>query len=194
MSRLDLVIQGMPPSVNGAYKTYLDKRGRPHRSLTDAATSFKQSAHLQLFLQLRTHTKESLLVFRHVPLLLKLHFYFAYEDVYTLGDRIKSRYKRMDLSNRVKLLEDALFDKLGIDDSHVFRIELTKDVAMIDRPPFVEITIQQLEVQHDHAKPNRAPAALPKSRSIGAPGKPPSRARRGVPQPGKRPAKPLRRS
>ena len=32
-------------------------------------------------------------------------------------DTAKSRYKKLDASNRVKLLEDALSDALGIDDS-----------------------------------------------------------------------------
>lgn len=34
--------------------------------------------------------------------------------------RAKSRYKKIDLSNRIKLLEDCLRDFLGVDDSQTF--------------------------------------------------------------------------
>ena len=38
----------------------------------------------------------------------------------------KSRYKRVDVSNRVKLLEDALFESIDLDDSHVFCLNICK--------------------------------------------------------------------
>jgi len=43
-----------------------------------------------------------------------------------LPDKAKNRYKRVDLSNRVKLLEDSLVTVLGIDDSCFFTLLLRK--------------------------------------------------------------------
>lgn len=40
--------------------------------------------------------------------------------------RAKSRYKRIDLTNRVKLLEDCVRDALDIDDSQTFAASLEK--------------------------------------------------------------------
>lgn len=57
---------------------------------------------------------------------LSLHFYLpCINETYNNPEvkpskRAKSRYKRMDLSNRIKLLEDCVRDALAIDDSQTF--------------------------------------------------------------------------
>lgn len=41
----------------------------------------------------------------------------------------KSRYKRLDVSNRIKLLEDALAEAVGLDDKHNFFVGASKTWA-----------------------------------------------------------------
>lgn len=58
--------------------------------------------------------------------------------------RAKTRYKRIDLSNRIKLLEDCIRDALDIDDSHTFAASQEKHQVPDDVPERVEITIQRV--------------------------------------------------
>lgn len=58
---------------------------------------------------------------------LHLHFYFetVLNETYNNpkvkpSKRAKTRYKKFDLNNRIKLIEDCIRDALGIDDSHTF--------------------------------------------------------------------------
>ena len=43
--------------------------------------------------------------------------------------KAKTMYKRLDVGNRRKLLEDCLAESLGIDDSLTFRMELIKAIS-----------------------------------------------------------------
>ena len=49
-----------------------------------------------------------------------LHLRF-YMTLLNASKTAKDRYKKIDLSNRVKLIEDCVRDAIGIDDSHTFR-------------------------------------------------------------------------
>ncbi len=63
---------------------------------------------------------------------LTLHFYFnilteSYNNPKVpKAKRAKSRYKRVDLSNRIKLLEDCVRDALSIDDSRTLEMHQSK--------------------------------------------------------------------
>lgn len=57
--------------------------------------------------------------------------------------RAKSRYKKIDLSNRVKLLEDCIRDFMGIDDSQTFEMLTIKCQDAVN--PRVEISIRTVE-------------------------------------------------
>ncbi len=58
--------------------------------------------------------------------------------------RAKTRYKRIDLSNRIKLLEDCVRDSLDIDDSHTFAASQEKHQVPENEPERVEITVQRV--------------------------------------------------
>ncbi len=58
--------------------------------------------------------------------------------------RAKTRYKRVDLSNRIKLLEDCIRDAIDIDDSHTFAASQEKHQVPDEVPERVEITIQRV--------------------------------------------------
>lgn len=57
--------------------------------------------------------------------------------------RAKTRYKKLDLSNRVKLVEDCARDFLGIDDSHTFEMLTMKAVDKTN--PRVEIYVRDVD-------------------------------------------------
>jgi Holliday junction resolvase RusA-like endonuclease len=59
--------------------------------------------------------------------------------------RPKSRYKKIDLSNRIKLLEDCVRDALDIDDSQTFAASQEKHQCAEGEGERVEITVQRVE-------------------------------------------------
>lgn len=56
--------------------------------------------------------------------------------------RAKTRYKKLDLDNRIKLLTDCVRDAIGIDDSHIFAASQEKHQD--PSHPRVEITVQEI--------------------------------------------------
>lgn len=58
--------------------------------------------------------------------------------------RAKTRYKRVDLSNRIKLLEDCVRDALDIDDSHTFAASQEKIQVETEDQERVEIIVQRV--------------------------------------------------
>jgi Holliday junction resolvase RusA-like endonuclease len=79
-----------------------------------------------------------------------LHFYFetVVNESYNnprvpLSKRAKSRYKRFDLTNRIKLLEDCIRDAIAIDDSQTFIAAQEKH--MDPRDPRIEIFIHEVD-------------------------------------------------
>lgn len=61
----------------------------------------------------------------HLHLSLQLDFYFISQSLYTQ----KGTIKRMDVTNRLKILIDLLSKALQIDDSQFFRVECSKRMA-----------------------------------------------------------------
>jgi len=70
---------------------------------------------------------------------LHLKFYFTFKDLFTK----KNEIKRLDVSNRIKLIEDQLAEHLGIDDRYFFKVTAEKilgddrsvDAEVIDYEP-----------------------------------------------------------
>lgn len=62
--------------------------------------------------------------------------------------RPKSRYKRLDLSNRIKLLEDCIRDALDIDDAQTFAASQEKHQVRPGEPERVDIIIQRVVPAH----------------------------------------------
>ncbi len=115
-------VPGLPPSSNNAYITLrngtrvLSPEGRKYKRETPA-----------FFAQ---HFREEMLFFRkNVPLTLAVRFSFLGLTNKTWPEKAESRYKHFDTSNRLKLLEDALKDAAGIDDSQHMTVALQKCVG-----------------------------------------------------------------
>jgi Holliday junction resolvase RusA-like endonuclease len=140
------------PSSNGAYTNH-PKLGR---ILTRKGRDFLNVAHASLTAQMLQQRWGSLP--SDVPLRMSYVFYMT--GLLTKGwpKQAKNRYKRVDLSNRIKLVEDAVMRALGCDDSQVFELHLQKV------PSEEEAIVILVEVMEEHeggtlgAQPHGAPA------------------------------------
>jgi Holliday junction resolvase RusA-like endonuclease len=109
-------IPTVPISSNQAYANV---RGR--RTLTKKGKAYKNETKAYI----ARNFPEALKFFKpNVPYVLLIEFTFHGRDVLYSKEwpdgRAKNRYKKLDVSNRVKLFEDALADATGLDDSQNF--------------------------------------------------------------------------
>jgi Holliday junction resolvase RusA-like endonuclease len=114
---MHFILDGVPPSTNHAYgqrhgKRFLTKEGKAYKTET--------KAHLVREYGLNISTKKD------VPYALSVVCYFTELQHKGWPETVDTRYKKLDASNRVKLLEDALVEALGIDDSQFFQVTVTK--------------------------------------------------------------------
>ncbi len=107
---IHIVLPGIPPSVNHAYftrggKRILTKVGRAY--IFEVRTSI-----------VRDNPGALSFFKKNKPYVVYFRFYLPqlYNKGFSSG-QTDTRYKVIDVSNRVKLLEDALMDAAGIDDS-----------------------------------------------------------------------------
>lgn len=117
MSCLKVWVDKLPPSSN---KIYVNIPGKG-RFLSPQATAFKVYAMRIIQQQGRV---SFLGLKENVPYELRLAVFF--DQVEYLKSSKGSRYKRIDLSNQVKLIEDTVAAATGIDDAHNFRLVLEK--------------------------------------------------------------------
>jgi hypothetical protein len=107
----------IPPSINTAYFTVMSRVGKasvPKRVLTEEGKAFKAktAGHLA-----RNYPTE-LQIFRpNIPY--AIAYLVSFDSIVnkTWPESAETRYKRIDASNRVKLVEDALVVAAGVDDS-----------------------------------------------------------------------------
>lgn len=109
----------MPPSVNKLYATV---RGR--RIMTTKGKAVKHEI-TQLVVKHVASMPELFCTENKLRLTVDLYFSAVENSGWSKG-LTKSRYKRVDVSNRAKLLEDALFSGIGVDDSLIFELIMRK--------------------------------------------------------------------
>ncbi len=124
---IHLSIPSLPPSSNHAYANI---RGTNKRVLTQEGKAYKIAtmAHLA-----QTYSKELRYFKANVPYLMVIRFWF--EQIRNKGypTEAATLYKKIDLSNRVKLLEDAIKDVAAIDDSQNLVLILEKKQGSPER-------------------------------------------------------------
>ena len=69
-------------------------------------------------------------------------YFSAVENKGWSKGKAKSRYKRIDVSNRAKLLEDALFSGIGIDDSLIFELIMRKHAT--DGKEYCHVKLEEI--------------------------------------------------
>jgi Holliday junction resolvase RusA-like endonuclease len=129
-----------PPSSNNAYFTKLQRKGGksiPIRVLTNEGRKYKREFKTWL-----AKEHPNLLAFfgnKHGEFSILVVLYF--KEVYNAGwpKTVKTRHKRLDASNRVKVLEDALAEACGHDDSQHMTISSMKSRADSGQEPYFEL-------------------------------------------------------
>ena len=110
--RLHVWVPLLPPTSNNIYIRHPAGKGRV---LSDKARKFKMRA-------MAAVQKEGRLALlqlqQNVPY--RLHLAIFFEQVENKDSKAGNRYKKMDLSNRMKLIEDTLSKAVGLDDCHNF--------------------------------------------------------------------------
>lgn len=136
---IHVVYPHLPPSSNKIYfrGTILTKHAREY------AEEFSRYF-------ATTHGHQVLDVNPDLLYALHLHFFFPtlINEGWVQRDKdgkrkAKSPYKKIDLSNRIKLLEDCIRDAIGVDDSHTFAASQEKHHDPIN--PRVEIFIHPVD-------------------------------------------------
>jgi len=115
-----LELPTVPPSANHAYanirgtnKRVLSKDGRAYKTTTTAHIAQKYMREMKFFR-------------KDQPYFMLVRFWFL--QIYNSGwpKTAENRYKKLDVGNRLKLLEDALKEAAGIDDSQNLTLILQK--------------------------------------------------------------------
>jgi hypothetical protein len=116
---IHMAIPHLPPSSNNAYFTMVTKVGKkmvPKRVMTKEGKKFKKETSAFL---VQNYPMEMQIFRPNAPYALLYQVIFDTITNKTWPEKAATRYKKLDASNRVKLLEDALVDAAGIDDSQI---------------------------------------------------------------------------
>jgi hypothetical protein len=125
MIRLEL--PELPPTSNHAYTN----NGFGGRTLSTKGRAFLTTAKAHFA---RVYPREMMIFKPNRPYLVVIRFFFdAIENAGYGTKKAKTRYKIVDGGNRTKLLEDALKDAGGIDDSQTITSIWTKDQGAPER-------------------------------------------------------------
>lgn len=128
---IDLVIDSMPPTGNRVYQSVFI-RGHPRKALSKEARDWKNSTTgLTRHVLPKIGSIEKNKVFH-----LDIIFYMDNILNKTYPEKATTPYKQVDVSNRVKLAEDAFKDLVGIDDSQFFSITSTKIYSETEKVVF----------------------------------------------------------
>lgn len=111
-------INDVPPSINGAYG------GKAKRYLSPKVKKFKKKVEQAIYADPKSYfagkaLSEKKLVF---------NMYVCKKDWFTKDGRVK----RNDITNRIKIFEDAVMEALGLDDSHVWSFHVHKISSTFD--------------------------------------------------------------
>ena len=128
----------IPPSSNAIYR----KRGNmPGLYLTKDAKRYRTQA-TQILLENHAMDVQRL----DADLVYRLGLVFHLQALNKGWPKTaKSRYKKVDLSNRIKLLEDVLKDVTQIDDSQTFEITVVKKQLANGDDPRVVVLFEPME-------------------------------------------------
>lgn len=116
-----ICLPNLPPSSNNAYltinrKRVLTKEGRRYKNETRGFIA-------------KHYRKELLFFERNQPYVVLIEFVFHGRDqlmAKTWPDKVEDRYKKVDATNRSKIVEDVLAEATGVDDRHNFIVTVAK--------------------------------------------------------------------
>jgi Holliday junction resolvase RusA-like endonuclease len=118
MTDLRIWVGILPPSSNTIYIRHPRGKGRV---LSDQARQFK----IKSMKTIQMEGKVALLQLEENTTY-QIHVAIFFEQVENKDSKTGNRYKKIDLSNRLKLIEDTVAEAVGLDDRHNFRVILEK--------------------------------------------------------------------
>jgi len=136
---LNVVYPGLPPSSNHIYirGTVLTKEAR---EFAERFSKFFATNHGHEVIDINPKDIFALHLVFHMAVMNE-----GWLERGKSGQRkAKDRYKRVDLSSRVKLLEDCIRDAIGVDDSHTFAASQMKCHEKDPGRHRIEIAIQRV--------------------------------------------------
>lgn len=138
---LEFVYPFIPPSINSSYGVN-NKRMYTHTHIKVYKEAFLNWSKENLFKVI-----SKLKVDPYDCFSLCVVIYFPLEDLvnskYGKDKRIKSPFKRLDIDNRIKLLQDCIALIIGGDDKQIFTVTFSKKVAKTAKEKRVEISIKR---------------------------------------------------
>ena len=128
-------IEGVPPSSNHLYS------GQQRRFITKVGRAYKNRARSELAMQWARETQPSM----ENPHMLILRFYLPTILNGTFGRKggAATRFKRIDLSGLIKIVEDVVVEVTGVDDAT--NLALVPMKLQDKKNPRVEIEIWRLQ-------------------------------------------------
>ncbi len=136
MMRLSLPT--LPPSVNDMYMQ-INKGPKKLRVLSKEGRKFQQEATAYL---VKHHALELKKFVPHNPYCLYMRFFLEHIENKGWPENARSRYKRLDASNRIKPMEDVIAEVSAVDDAAYFMSVAHK---LQGTPERTEIYIWNLE-------------------------------------------------
>lgn len=116
---IHMVIPGLPPSVNEAYSNII-KKGKGKRMVSIRILSAKAKKYKRVTAAdlVQRYPAEMMFFKPNVPYGIAVQFAFTELENKTFATGgAQNRYKRVDVSNRLKIIEDVLSEVADIDDS-----------------------------------------------------------------------------
>lgn len=132
MEKIELKFNTFPPTLNTLYSNSGNRR-----HLSKKGKAFKQ------YIKLAIYSKRvDASIFKEKPLRLTLIFSHKW---FTNGGNIK----KADLTNRIKVAEDAIFEALGLEDSQVFECICYKE-STNSKDSHFKAKIEIIGIQNEH--------------------------------------------
>ena len=136
------IVLTLPPTDNNVYFNLKVRSGGIARALTDKAKNYKRSV-ASAIAELAVRCEYKVKFDKDVPYLCLMKLFF--EDTENKGwmkGKAENRYKRVDTTNRNKLLIDSIMEAIGVDDSHIHPVIKFKHCDPEDSR--VEVELYQL--------------------------------------------------
>lgn len=116
---IHMVLPGLPPSVNEAYSNII-KKGKGKRMVSIRVLSAKAKKYKRVTMAdlVQRYPAEMMFFKPNTPYGFAAQFAFLELENKTFATgEAKSRYKKVDVSNRLKIIEDVVAEAGGYDDS-----------------------------------------------------------------------------
>lgn len=143
-----IVMKGVPPSANKAY--WDNPKGG--RILTTAGKAYKRDTVQYI---VKNHANQTRELRKNATISCLIAYGFHNMMNMTWPEKADWRYKRLDLSNRAKLLQDAIVEATAIDDSQIcfdfsYKYHAEEDLTTIyiwneDEEPFGQRLLASFE-------------------------------------------------